>query len=382
MRVAVIIPSFYPALIYGGSTFASYNLTNYASSLNIDIWVSTTNANGRKRLNVKTNEFISLHKFHVKYYHENILNSLSLRLIFGIYNDIKMSDVIHIQSIFSYPTPISLLFSKILSKKVLLSPRGSLALWTFKMNGLLKNIWLKTLINPFIKGIFWHATSLKEKNEILRFFPTANVAIVPDGAIINNRSISYLNRAEMFETFNLKDSQYISCLGRIHPVKGYDLIIKAFPSILKKFPNVKLLIAGQDDGAKKDLQLLIEKYHLEKKILFVGQVSGNLKESFLKHSEVLVMPSHTENFGIVALESLVNGTPVVASKETPWSILHEYKAGFWINNTPSELSSAVISLLGNKSVNWEENSKLLAINYDWQTIAEKYKSLITLILND
>ena len=94
------------------------------------------------------------------------------------------------------------------------------------------------------------------------------------------------------------------------------------------------------------------------------------------------MPSHTENFGIVALESLVNGTPVVASKETPWSILHEFKAGYWINNTPSELSSAVISLLSNKSVNWEENSKLLAINYDWQTIAEKYKSLISQVLND
>ena len=123
MRVAVIIPSFYPALIYGGSIFASYNLTTYASALNIDIWVSTTNANGRKRLNVKTNEFIPLHKFHVKYYHENILNLLSLRLIFGIYNDIKKSDLIHIQSIFSYPTPISLLFSKILKKKVLLSPR-------------------------------------------------------------------------------------------------------------------------------------------------------------------------------------------------------------------------------------------------------------------
>ena len=96
------------------------------------------------------------------------------------------------------------------------------------MNGSLKNIWLKILINPFVKGIFWHATSLKEKNEILRFFPTANVAIVTDGAIINNRPISYLNRAKMFEAFNLKDAKYISCLGRIHPVKGYDIIIKAF----------------------------------------------------------------------------------------------------------------------------------------------------------
>ena len=85
----------------------------------------------------------------------------------------------------------------------------------------------------------------ERKNEILRFFPTANVAIVTDGAIINNRPISYLNRAKMFEAFNLKDAKYISCLGRIHPVKGYDIIIKAFPFYFKKIPNYEIIDSRQ-----------------------------------------------------------------------------------------------------------------------------------------
>ena len=82
MRVVVIIPSFYPAIVYGGSTFASYHLTKAAAESGVDLWVSTTNANGCERLDKEVNIFQSLDQFKIKYYHEELVNYFSSSFIF------------------------------------------------------------------------------------------------------------------------------------------------------------------------------------------------------------------------------------------------------------------------------------------------------------
>ena len=62
---------------------------------------------------------------------------------------------------------------------------------------------------------------------------------------------------------------------------------------------------------------------------FIGNVLERRKSSLLR-GKCLVMPSHTENFGIVAVEAMAQGTPVIASKNTPWEIIEKRKAGFWV----------------------------------------------------
>ena len=154
MKVALVIPSFYPATVYGGSTFASYHLTREAAKNGLNIRVSTTNANGNKSLNVISNRFVELDDFKIKYYHEQCVKYFSFRLFFELWKDLKVADILHLQAVFSYPTPIALLYAFLINKKVLFSPRGSLSKYTFQSRSLIKKIWVKLLIKPFVKLFF------------------------------------------------------------------------------------------------------------------------------------------------------------------------------------------------------------------------------------
>lgn len=369
MKIALVIPSFYPATVYGGSIFASYYLTREAAKNGLNICVFTTNANGNERLKVVSNKEVQLDDFKVKYYHEQWIKFFSFRLLIGLWNDIKSADVLHLQAIFSYPTPIALIYAFLLNKKVLFSPRGSLSKYTFQSGGFIKKMWLNFLIKPFTKKVFWHATSTKEKEEIKHRFPKAKIHLISDGTYVE--SIKAVTK-----------DNYIAALGRLHPVKGYDLLIRAFAEVQKKHADLVLKIAGEDDGEKSRLEKVAQENNLVDKVLFLGNVSGVEKEQFLQKAKCLVMPSHTENFGIVAVEAMALGTPVIASKNTPWEVIEKRKAGCWVENNPKNLSESIFGLLEENQEEYQKNAQSLAKEYDWRHIAKQYQQVLEEIYND
>ena len=86
MRLCLISSSFYPATNYGGPISSTWNLSKRIAAKNLKVFVSTTNANGRDKLDVETNKFIFISdNFFIKYYNEQIINKLSLNFIFGIW---------------------------------------------------------------------------------------------------------------------------------------------------------------------------------------------------------------------------------------------------------------------------------------------------------
>ena len=87
------------------------------------------------------------------------------------------------------------------------------------------------------------------------------------------------------------------------------------------------------------------------------------------------MPSHTENFGIVATEALFQNTPVIASKHTPWEILETEQAGFHIINTPQVISQAVITILKDILL-YSKNTSRVVEQFSWSKIAKTYKSTL------
>ena len=369
MKLVVIIPYFYPAYIYGGPVFASYHLSQKAAENGVNIDIITTNLNGNNKLDVVPNIFINQFGFNVKYYNSSLLPFFSLRMIFGLYKDIKDANIVHIQSIFSLSTLLALIHSILQKKTILLSPRGSLSLWSFKHRGLMKKIWIKFLIKPFKKHIFWHATSEKEIIDIQNFFPKSNIELVSDGVSFEESEI----KGECSKKW--QNSFYIACLGRLHKVKGYDLMIKAMPNILKVHSNLKLFIAGSDEGELDKLIDLSIKLNIQDSIEFVGQLNSDNKNCFLKYAQCLVMPSHTENFGLVAAEALFHNTPVIASKNTPWEVLETEHAGFHIINTPQAISKAVIKILKDIEL-YSKNTNRVVEQFSWNKIAKTYKSTL------
>lgn len=104
-------------------------------------------------------------------------------------------------------------------------------------------------------------------------------------------------------------------LGRIHPKKGIDLLIRAFSTIAASTPDLHLVIAGSDHvGYQKHLEKLSVSLGLRSRITWTGMLSGDLKWGALRASEVFCLPSYQENFGIAVSEALACGIPVIISE--------------------------------------------------------------------
>ena len=95
----------------------------------------------------------------------------------------------------------------------------------------------------------------------------------------------------------------------------------------------------------KDLRRLVKSLDLSEKVIFLGQIEGKEKQNVLAGAFWTIMPSHTENFGVVVLESLAQSTPVIATKGSPWASLEDEKIGFWTNNSPDILAEKINEIL-------------------------------------
>lgn len=381
MNINMIIPSFYPAVIYGGPIFSSLHACEELSKLDdIKIFVSTTNTNMYSKLDVKTNRNIKFEdNFYVKYYNETIVDKFSLALFLNVWRDIKKADVVHIQYIFNTPVPVSLLYAKLFSKPVVLSTRGNLCKWCLKQGSKLKKSWLRFLIKPFANSIYWHATATQEKDDILSVFPNAKVEIIPNGIDCERfQNANILDKEAYMQKYakeNIDADKIIVSMGRLQKKKGFDILIDAFVDVSKVYPRAKLFIAGEDEGEKENLMKQIQKYDLTDKVFLTGNIQDQDKIDFLANADLFVLPSHNENFGNVYVESLASGTPIVASTGTPWEEVEAYYCGKWVDNTISETANAMIEMLEKNRDEVRENSLKLSRKYDWKKIAKDFKAL-------
>lgn len=380
MRLSVVIPSFYPAVKYGGPIYATLNLSEALAALGIDVYVSTTNAHVDQKLDVVPNKFTAMQKnLWVKYYDETKINRFSIPLLLNLWKDVFAADLVHIQSIFSVSTPIALLYSRLFGKKILLSPRGSLCEWCLKERESFKRGWIKWFIRPFVGSVVWHVTSEKEANEVKILFPGAQTVLITDGINLNEFSNpKRLTKNEYVKKFTSVDmyvTHTIISLGRLHKVKGFDILIEAFSLLIQEDPDAVLMIAGNDEGEKDNLTRIIQHCGLEKSVFLVGPLYGEDKATFLANADLFVMPSHTENFGIAFAESLAAGTPGIASNQTPWEGIEEAGCGKWIANEQDSIVKVMRYMLRQDKETMGSNAISFVSQYDWSKIAIEFKEL-------
>ena len=141
------------------------------------------------------------------------------------------------------------------------------------------------------------------------------IAIIPNGVNIPNikKKIAHKKRKTVIS------------LGRIHPKKGLDILIKAWSRIEPIFNNWELKIVGPDElGHQKDLKVLIKNLNLQR-VFIEPPVYGLDKDILLSRCNLFILPSKSENFALTVAESLSVEVPVIATKNTPWSGLSGVK---------------------------------------------------------
>jgi glycosyltransferase involved in cell wall biosynthesis len=144
-----------------------------------------------------------------------------------------------------------------------------------------------------------------------------------------------IQRQAFLERFpQLRGKRLLLFLSRIHVKKGCDLLIKSFAKVAHLDDSLHLVIAGPDQtGWQPELQKIAAVLDIQQKITWTGMLSGNLKWGAFYASEVLVLPSHQENFGIVVAEALACSVPVlISNKVNIWREIVAQKAGLVAND--------------------------------------------------
>ncbi len=382
MRICLVSSSFYPATFYGGPISATWDLSRKLAEKGNEIYVSTTNANGNSKLAIESNKYLQKeNNVFVKYYNEQIINKFSLAFILGIWSDIKKSDVVYIQYLFHYTVLVSVLVSFILKKKVVVSPRGSLSEWGLNYkHKWIKKIWLNVFIRPFVVNITWQACSYLEVEDIKNIFKNSEVVEINDGidfdSFQNIEIISKLELVNQFTNQNFKKvTEVFFSMGRLHEIKGFDVIIDAFHLFVKESPNAKLLIAGGDDGYESFLQQKIEKLDLLDSVFLIGAVNHKNKCKLLRNCSAFTLASKFESFGIVIAEALASGTPVILSNKTPWKDIEKNKCGIFTENNKNSFYNSLCNIK-EKKFDSEVIKGFVKSNFDWNIIVNRFIKII------
>lgn len=359
MKILFPCSTFYPAQIGGPNNTLLWH-TLYLEKANIQPIIITSYKGFAQNKNVPKNQWI-VRDFGKIIYFEELSCRLPLKLICNSVRMIRSVDIVHFNSMFSKATFPLIFIVAMFRKPIILSPRGELFEAAVSRKIVKKRIVL--FLYSLIKTkILFHATSKEEAKSIAKYFESTKIIIQPNFIIPE------------YPTIPKSINYNLVFLGRINPIKNIHMLIEG-ASKSKSFMNspAKIIIAGEarlDYEIKylHDLISLISKKNFENKVVFTGHVEGQDKLEILKTAYFLFLLSQSENFGNVVLEALVCGTPVVASKGTPWKILESSKAGYWIDSNVQCIADTIDKIMKLNLNEYQELCKnsinLIKSNFD------------------
>jgi glycosyltransferase involved in cell wall biosynthesis len=259
-------------------------------------------------------------------------------------------DVVHIHALFSHASVAAARAARQNRIPYIVRPLGTLNRWGMEnRRPWLKAISMLCLESRILKNAaFVHFTSEQEREEAAELGITYKSAIIPN-ALPTDDSQPAISGAFRAKHPEVRDRTLLLFLSRIDRKKGLDLLLPAFARVCKQYPNTALVIAGGGETTLiTDLKKLASSLGIANSILWVGFLDDESKRSALADTDVFVLPSYSENFGIAALEAMNAGLPVVVSNQTA---LHREvaaaQAGITVRCQIEDVENAIIRLVQN-----------------------------------
>lgn len=370
MRVLFSLGNFPPSN-FGGIAHSMYSIISELNAIsNFEIFVLTTNFKILPDSNIIFNKWNKYNNINVNYISTRNF-PYGLRFLIEGIKKILISDKIHLSSIFFYPNFFLIIFSILVGKVVFVSPHGELLKPALRIKNWKKKPYLYFL-KPFLKKCIFIVTSNLEYESVRFFYPNSKIQIIPN--MFNYKPNLGINRKNQF-----------IFIGRISKIKRIENLIQACAiSNLFKINQYKLLILGPLDENEYEYKLsldnLINHNNLGNFISFFGNIKSPEKDKLISESKCLLLVSDSENFGNVVVESLMQGTSVIASKGTPWQSLETYKCGFWVENNPEEIASKmdlIISMNDLMFNSYSKNAKIHAQDFSITNILPKWIQLFS-----
>jgi len=251
---------------------------------------------------------------------------------------------------------------------LVISPRGTLGAYPLSLSRWKKraiwHLWQRRVLE---EAACIHATSEAEYKEVRNNGIKTPVAVIPNGIDIhqvpNNSSGKEVRIRKLV------------FLSRITPKKGLDNLLRAWAYVQDRFPEWQLDVTGIDDrGYEGKMKALANNLRL-KRVLFTGPVYGENKRQAFLAADLVVLPTRSENFGLVVAEALAHSIPVITTKGAPWQGVEKYQCGWWVDIGVEPLVEILKVALAESPeklhVRGIRGRKWMKRDFSWSTVGRK-----------
>ena len=257
--------------------------------------------------------------------------------------------------------------------------RGMLEPWALSYHSFKKRLaWSLYQKKDLDSVALFFATSQTEADSIRNLGLNQPIAILPNG--VDLPAIALQTR--LLPTSGRQRN--VVFMSRIHPKKGLFELVNAWAKVRPS--GWSLLLAGPDEGGcLQEVMARVHKLGLDGVVEYRGVVEGETKTELLKRADLFILPSFSENFGVVVAEALAHGIPVISTLGTPWKGLVENKCGWWVAAEPNALAHALreaTSLNDQARFAMGRRGQKYARQFDWEGIAKDTADVYRWLLND
>lgn len=299
-----------------------------------------------------------------------------------VLNDNRV-DIIHSQGIWVLIYNVVCKLARRMGIPYIMTPRGALEPWCINS----VNLWKRA--KKMAAMHFYQRKDLQKAAAILATAPmeaenlralglTTPIAVVPNGIVIEDY------KCRSLDTFSECKRQMIF-LSRIVPKKGIEVLLDAWESVSRKHQDWNLIIVG--NGSKDYIEKLcgiIKEKNIQSSVSIHPPAFGEDKYRLYIESSIFVLPTYSENFGMVIAEALSCGLPVITTKGTPWESLVRTKSGWWVNlsveNLSKTLEEAIETPLNVLFEMGQRGASMVREEYDYHRVADRMAAVYKWIL--
>jgi len=390
MNILHVVPSYIPAFAYGGPIKVTHELCKTLVHQGIRVTVFTTNMNGKQTLNVDCNRAQCIDGVNVFYFPVTFMRSYcySPRLGKELKKHVRNFDVVHVHSVYLYPTFIASFWCAKYNIPYIINPFGALDIDMMRLRGFIrKKVYLSFVETRNIdNAAAIQATSTYEKIKMQYFRFKSRIVIIPRGIDIS-QYVDCRDKGYLVKRYpELRGKKIILFLGRIHPKKGLELLADAFKMVIQSQPDARLVIAGIGDHSyNKKVRFFFKKKNINKHTVFTGILLGENKISAFYDSHVFVLPSYGDNFGVAVLEAMACGLPVIVSDRVGLCPdIEKHNAGFVTECNVNQIAEKILMVLRNDALQislGQNGIKLVASKFTLDDVTIQTASLYRKVLS-
>ena len=384
MRLIHVVPAISPKL--GAPAYVA-TLARYQAAQGIDTTIVTTNADPDGRLDVPLRTPVTVDGATCIFHDVTSIAGrylLAPSMLETFRRAVPTCDLVHIHWLYNFSSVAAAHAALRADVPFVVQPHGSLDPHLRKKNRSVKRAYMATVGRAILERPSAVVFTAEQERLIAEYRPQRPEWVVPVG-IDGARFARLPDRGRFRAAYPEVDGPFLFFLGRLSPQKGLDLLLGAFQKLLERRKDLWLVLAGPDyRGFRAEVEGLATRLGVRHRVLFPGLFDHEMKLAAFVDAELFVLSSYAENFGIVIIEALACGVPIVISDQV--NIHRELAAEGMATvvrcTVPSvfEGIEAALADSDNRRRIASSGPAFVRANYTWDsivpTLTDKYRELL------